>query len=48
MDIWDEVVSEFNNKINDLNNLVKNFSVVIIGGAMANTFLLANKINIGK
>mgnify|MGYP001496055068 CR=1 FL=1 len=31
-----------------LNNLIEQFSSVVIGGAMANTFLLANNYNLGK
>tara|TARA_B100000579_G_scaffold211655_1_gene172984 strand:+ start:2536 stop:3732 length:1197 start_codon:yes stop_codon:yes gene_type:complete len=40
--------SKISTKITLLNNLVEQFSVVAIGGAMANTFLLANNYNIGK
>tara|TARA_Y100001970_G_scaffold183037_1_gene222600 strand:- start:5489 stop:6685 length:1197 start_codon:yes stop_codon:yes gene_type:complete len=40
--------SKISTKIKLLNNLIEQFSAVAIGGAMANTFLLANKNNIGK
>ena len=40
--------SKISTKIKLLNNLIEQFSVIVIGGAMANTFLLANNINIGK
>jgi phosphoglycerate kinase len=40
--------SKISTKIQLLNNLIEQFSVVAIGGAMANTFLLANNHNIGK
>ena len=40
--------SKISTKIQLLNNLIEQFSVVAIGGAMANTFLLANNYNIGK
>jgi len=40
--------SKISTKIQLLNNLIENFSVVAIGGAMANTFLLANNYNVGK
>ena len=40
--------SKISTKIKLLNNLIKQFSTIVIGGAMANTFLLANEINIGN
>ena len=40
--------SKVSTKIQLLNNLIEQFSAVAIGGAMANTFLLANNCNIGK
>ena len=40
--------SKISTKIQLLNNLIEQFSAVAIGGAMANTFLLANNYNIGK
>ena len=40
--------SKISTKIKLLNNLIEQFSTIVIGGAMANTFLLANKKNIGK
>ena len=40
--------SKISTKIQLLNNLIEQFSVVAIGGAMANTFLLANNYNLGK
>ena len=40
--------SKISTKIKLLNNLIKQFSTIAIGGAMANTFLLANSNNIGK
>ena len=40
--------SKISTKIALLNNLVEQFSTVAIGGAMANTFLLANKYNIAN
>lgn len=40
--------SKISTKIQLLNNLIKKFSVIAIGGAMANTFLLANNLSIGK
>ena len=40
--------SKISTKIQLLNNLIEQFSIVAIGGAMANTFLLANNYNIGK
>ena len=40
--------SKISTKIKLLNNLVEQFSAIAIGGAMANTFLLANNINIGN
>jgi len=40
--------SKISTKIQLLNNLIEQFSTIAIGGAMANTFLLANQQNIGK
>lgn len=40
--------SKISTKIKLLNNLIEQFSSVVIGGAMANTFLLANNYNLGK
>ena len=40
--------SKISTKIKLLNNLIEQFSTIAIGGAMANTFLLANKKNIGR
>jgi len=40
--------SKISTKIKLLNNLVKQFNCIVIGGAMANTFLLANNIDVGK
>ncbi len=40
--------SKVSTKIKLLNNLIKQFNCIVIGGAMANTFLLSNNINIGK
>jgi len=40
--------SKISSKINLLNNLIEQFSTIAIGGGMANTFLLANKKNIGN
>ena len=40
--------SKISTKIKLLNNLVKHFSTLAIGGAMANTFLLSNNYKIGK
>ena len=40
--------SKISTKIKLLNNLIEKFNTIVIGGAMANTFLLANKINISK
>ena len=40
--------SKISTKIKLLNNLIKRFNCIVIGGAMANTFLLSNNINIGK
>jgi len=40
--------SKISTKIQLLNNLIEQFSIVAIGGAMANTFLLANNYNVGK
>jgi len=39
--------SKISTKINLLHNLIKFFDTIVIGGAMANTFLYANEINIG-
>ena len=40
--------SKISTKINLLNNLIKQFNCVVIGGAMANTFLLSKDIMVGK
>jgi len=40
--------SKISTKIQLLNNIIEQFSAVAIGGAMANTFLLANNYNLGK
>jgi phosphoglycerate kinase len=40
--------SKISTKIQLLNNLIEQFSSVAIGGAMANTFLLANNYPVGK
>ena len=40
--------SKISSKIKLLNNLVEQFSTIAIGGAMANTFLLANQNSIGN
>ena len=40
--------SKISTKIKVIYNLINLFDVVVIGGAMANTFLLANNIEIGK
>jgi phosphoglycerate kinase len=40
--------SKISTKIKLFNNLIKRFNCIVIGGAMANTFLLSNNINIGK
>ena len=40
--------SKISTKIKLLNNLVEQFSTIVVGGAMANTFLLANNVNIGN
>jgi phosphoglycerate kinase len=40
--------SKISTKIKLLNNLIEQFSAIVIGGAMANTFLLANNINVGN
>ena len=40
--------SKISTKIYLLNNLIEQFTTIVIGGAMANTFLLANKISVGK
>ncbi len=40
--------SKISTKINLLNNLIKSVDFIFIGGAMANTFLFAKNINIGK
>ena len=39
--------SKISTKIDLLNNLIKLFDTVVVGGAMANTFLYANKVNTG-
>lgn len=40
--------AKISTKIQLLNKLIHQFNTIVIGGAMANTFLLANNINIGK
>ena len=40
--------SKISTKIKLLNSLVEQFSTIVIGGAMANTFLLANNISIAN
>ena len=40
--------SKISTKIKVLNNLIRLFDSIVIGGAMANTFLLAKKIKIGN
>ena len=40
--------SKISTKIKLLNNLIKQFNCIVIGGAMANTFLLSQNINVGK
>lgn len=40
--------SKISTKINLLNNLTQSCDIIVIGGAMANTFLYAQNINIGK
>jgi len=40
--------SKISTKIKMLHNLIEQFSTVVIGGAMANTFLLANKNEVGN
>ena len=40
--------SKISTKIQLLNNLIEQFSTIAIGGAMANTFLIANQKNIGN
>ena len=40
--------SKISTKINLINNLLKNVNAIVIGGAMANTFLLAQVRKIGK
>jgi len=40
--------SKISTKIQLLKNLIEQFSTIAIGGAMANTFLIANQKNIGK
>jgi phosphoglycerate kinase len=40
--------SKISTKIYLLNNLIEQFTTIVIGGAMANTFLLANKISVGQ
>ena len=40
--------SKISTKIKLLNNLIKRFNCIVLGGAMANTFLLSNNIDIGK
>ena len=40
--------SKISTKLNLLNIMVEMFQTVVIGGAMANTFLLSNNISVGK
>ena len=40
--------SKISTKIKLLNNLIKRFNCIALGGAMANTFLLSNNIDTGK
>ena len=40
--------SKISTKINVIYNLIDLFDTIVVGGAMANTFLLANNISIGK
>ena len=40
--------SKISTKINLLNNLIELFDCIVIGGAMANTFLYAKGVNIGR
>ena len=40
--------SKVSTKINLLNNLIQKFNCVVIGGAMANTFLLSKDKTVGK
>ena len=40
--------SKISTKINLLNNLIQQFNCVVIGGAMANTFLFSKDITVGK
>ena len=40
--------SKISTKINLLSNIVEKFDAVVIGGAMANTFLYANNLVIGN
>ena len=40
--------SKISTKIQLLSNLIEQFSAVAIGGAMANTFLLANNYHLGR
>jgi len=39
--------SKISTKIDLLNNLIELFDTIVVGGAMANTFLYANKVNTG-
>ena len=39
--------SKVSTKIDLLNNIIKLFDTIVVGGAMANTFLLSNKVKIG-
>ena len=39
--------SKISSKIDLLNNLIELFDTIVVGGAMANTFLYANKVDIG-
>ncbi len=40
--------SKISTKIKVINNLINLFDTIVIGGAMANTFLLSNKKNLGN
>jgi len=39
--------AKISTKIDLINNLIELFDTIVVGGAMANTFLYANKVNIG-
>ena len=42
-----DATSKISSKIDLLNNLIELFDTIVVGGAMANTFLYANKVDIG-